>query len=365
MFLTIKSLYKTLKIFIFAAACFGQVSAVAFKGKKIFFIEPETISSNACENFLFHDQKLFCYNGITEKKQVKTIAINQYNQLIGAITINSQGARKLEMCDKTFRSLNAINLGDFLPYKIYYTPNGKYLIALTFHKDDTFWRDAPCIKIINPSKPIDPIVASYTIKMPQNLKVSISRDDYLVVPDNQHIVYISSHESNKNQCSRYFKILKLISEEPYIKEMDNLQENGEAVYITLANELVANPGTIPLYINPEKYYFLLYFEKDEIIKKFTLSSDNDAAPKINLALFDYSYKPIAIFPDKYLAFHDSGHLRLFNLNLKLLDEHIIGKEDGPVYSLRFSGSGKHLAVTTKTSVIVLTITSDTQEELKN
>lgn len=308
--------------------------------------------------------------------------MNSKNQTIGAIveqipkypqTKSSQQTEKIEkfkiivsdsprkislvLCTENFVLYKKINLNNFIPTKIYYTPNGQYLVALTFPPDDT-WHEKPCIQIIDPSKETDSPISSYKIELPQNLDASLRLDDYLLVT-NDHIVYVSSNNIAKENCtckSRYFEIFRSLQQYPFIEKIETFQDS-ETFYQALAKKLNNNLGTSPLYLSPEDGFSLLYFEDLNCIGKYILSKKMYTKASIKLDIFNYDMVPIAFFPNKYLAFcKDNTDLNLYDFDLALLDTLKIDETmDGSVENLRFSGDGTKLIVTTNKKVLVFAI----------
>lgn len=399
--LTIKSLYKSLLIVIATSVCCEQTYAVNLIKEKTLI--HDTKGSLCFDDFLIKNKKLLCYGGLenfssykeelpynvddplsfdktndyslnknenNSKKRVYFATSNPNNTIIGAVTKNSNGKKLIELCNSSFMPFKEIELNEsyLKPTKIYFTPDGKYLVALTYYSwydyNDKEYHKKFLIKIIDPSK--EQIISSYKIdhRIPKH---SIYRDlgpsktvDYLLIPDNQHIVYISDcfiseYYSYDHYGEFYFEILRLNQETLCMEKIEDFKKE-EVLYQVLANELKKNKFVKPLYIDANNGFFLLDCASEKCIKKYSLTQQEYSASIDNIILFPSHFSSgnqIALFPDKYFAVYNAkkNMVQLFDFDLKKLAEIEIPYCE----NLQFSDDGKKLIVTIHKKTIIFKI----------
>jgi len=402
--LTIKSLHKSLLIIIAASVCCKQTCAINLVKEKTLYYDNK--SSLCFDDILIKNKKLLCYGGIenlssfpeelldnvdvifpfseaknyflnqdeiTSKKHVFFTASNPNNEIIGTVTRNSNGKNFIDLCNTSFMPIKEIKMRKLYlkPTKIYYTPDGKYLVALTYYS----WYDNRgeenhkkfFIEIIDPNK--KQIISSYEIdhRIPKHSEFRDMGDigpdkdiDYLLIPDNQHIVYISDcfdseYYSGKHYGEYYFEILRLNQQTLCIKKIKDFKKE-EALYQVLADELKKNKFVRPLYIDIKNGYFLLHFESENCIKKYSSTEQKYSASIDDINLFNSHFlrgNQVALFPNTYFAIYDykKNMVQLFDFDLKKLAE----TEMPYCESLQFSDDGKKLIATKNKKITIITV----------
>jgi len=329
----------------------------------------EDLSDDIGKNFPFNEAKDYSFPE-KSKKHVFFAASNPNNDIIGAITHTSSSTKCIELCDKSFMSSKDIKMkASYLkPTKIYYTPDGKYLVVLTYYSwysyDDSRGHKKFVIKIIDPSN--GQIVSSYKIdhRIPKHSDFRYAGPektiDYLLIPDNQHIVYISDcfdseYYSYDHYGKYYFEILRLNQQTLDIEKIDNFK-NEEALYQILAQKLRNENFVRPLYIDVKNGFFLLHVQPKNCIKKFSLTEQKFSKKLYDAHLFEShgsSGNQIALFPNTYFAFYDykKEMIQLFNFNLEMLAETKAEICD----NVQFSDNGKKLIATNSKKTTIFNI----------
>lgn len=378
MIFTTKSLYKTLKISIFAAACFGQVCAIKFE---LLQTIPKLLDTG--KSLILPDNTLYSYGGpcgfskglfikkneskIDLKKNflVQSLEFNPKYEIFAA-TIegneeNNWNANQIVFYDKTLTPFKeSSNKNDYVTKKLYFTPNKNYLIALTYPSKD-ITRANPRINIFECSASNKVLFSAYhEIKLPNDYVFSFPDQDYLLVPDNNHIVYSSGYHSKGDKWFRAFKILRL---SPYLPSTptSDWYKRDEKIYECLDDVLKKCPNTRPLHINPQKGCFFIGDYQNSEIQKFVIQNNKPyKAGSIFTDIFT-SQQPIAFDRDgNYAAIghFQSNLIDVVNLNsMTLLDPIKIDLKDGHyVYSLKFSeGKEPKLTITTSSNIFIVGI----------
>lgn len=362
--------YKVALACILVFTCRCHQTEVTFKIAESISVRFK-MSVDVYENVIFMNGQLLCYGGheignifthtlncsLLEPKYgniVESVAVHPSSEAIGAVTAGIFDNKSFELCDKKFKPFKKISLGEYIPRKLYYTPNGKYLVLLAVFSKD-FYHKQPCIKIFDLNKSLNVPVASLPIKISKNIKTyGLPQDDYLLIPDDQHIVYVSC---NKNADKTiFFKIFRLQSQSEQIIEKIKLFEPSENIYSVLAALLSKKPKTIPLYIDPANGYFFLYSSKEKTIKKYNVSSDECTA-WIESSFPRFGAMPYVVYPHKYLALWSDFHqIELFDMDLKRFGGLVVNKKnDREICDVSFSDDGQKLIIVTTKKVLIVDI----------